>query len=48
MILDRYGHLSGDQLDGVADTMDAPVARARKTPAEPRPSGHVIELPGLS
>jgi len=48
MTLDRYGHLFGDQLDEVADAMDAAVAKSRKAPAEPPSSGHVIDLPGPS
>ena len=44
MTLDLYGHLMDDQLDEVADAMDAARARGRARRAE----GSVTSLPAMS
>jgi integrase len=45
MTLDQYGHLFGDQLDDVADAMDAAVARARTADAGTSELGQLVTLP---
>ncbi len=46
MTLDQYGHLFGDQLDDVADAMDAAVARSRAAAVTPSSSsGRLISQP---
>jgi hypothetical protein len=45
MTLDQYGHLFGDQLDQVADALNAAALAARSQPAAPTPSsGRVVPL----
>jgi len=45
MTLDRYGHLFGDELDAVADRMDAARGDWLGTEADRRPSGASAETP---
>jgi integrase len=47
MTLDQYGHLFGDQLDEVADAMDAAVARAKLGIPAPV-NGQVLALPTVA
>jgi integrase len=42
MTLDRYGHLFPDELDAVADRLDA--ARADQVLTEPRPDAPVARI----
>jgi integrase len=42
--LDRYGHLWPDELDGLADCLDAARAAAVATPARPTGRGEVVRL----
>jgi integrase len=46
MTLDQYGHLFGDQLDEIADAMDAAVEISRGRPADSlRTDGQLIKFP---